>query len=83
MIIPIERFVALVDAERKSSHRAANYFEALTTEVNRSTLLKGNGSPEGVIEAIEDVRYLDLTGTIGSRMYIKTNNTGSTGWVLI
>ena len=45
-----------------------------------SYLLKGTGSPEGLIEGQKGLLYVD---TAGSSLYIKTTSTGTQGWYLI
>lgn len=42
--------------------------------------LVGNGSPEGVLTATIRTRYYNQTGAAGTRLYVKTTNTGNTGW---
>ncbi len=82
MITAIERFIDLV-INNKPSERAANFFEEITRQVNRSTVLKGSGSPEGVTDGVLDQMYRDTAGTTGSILYIKTTDSGNAGWVLI
>lgn len=42
---------------------------------------KGDGSPEGVLNGITNDRYYNRTGAPGTRLYLKTTDTGNTGWV--
>jgi hypothetical protein len=41
----------------------------------------GSGSPETVVVGVEGDRYYNRTGGVGTRLYVKTTDTGSTGWV--
>ena len=40
----------------------------------------GDGDPEGVVNGIEADRYYNRQGSRGTRLYVKTTNTGNTGW---
>ena len=55
--------------------------------VSRSQFYRGTGTPEGVIEAPEDSRYIDTAGAPGSLLYIKVNDDiagdRTKGWVLV
>jgi hypothetical protein len=42
--------------------------------------LKGTGSPEGVLAAKVGTTYINLSGGVGSTLYIKESGTGNTGW---
>lgn len=42
--------------------------------------IEGDGSPEGVISARRTARYFNRTGAAGTRLYVKTTQTGNTGW---
>lgn len=56
-------------------------WEELATEDYVGTFLRqGNGSPEGNYEATKGVLYIDLVNSV---LYIKSTETGDTGWVLI
>jgi hypothetical protein len=41
----------------------------------------GEGSPEGVVSARRRTRYYNRTGSAGTLLYVKTTETGNTGWV--
>jgi hypothetical protein len=42
---------------------------------------RGNGSPEGVVEAPVGSLYLRQDGGAGTVFYVKESGVGSTGWV--
>lgn len=44
-------------------------------------ILRGTGSPEGVITALIGTLYLRKDGGTNTAMYIKESGTGNTGWV--
>lgn len=41
----------------------------------------GDGTPEGAVMGVVGDRYYNRTGGAGTRLYVKTTNTGNTGWV--
>lgn len=82
MITAFERFAQWLNGELPS-FRAAEWIEKITTQVNKSTILTGSGSPEGVVEANPEVLYMDTSGTAGNILYIKKTGTGDTGWILV
>ena len=52
----------------------------LYTLFSNSFIIRGTGSPEGVITAGVGSVYVDSSGGIGSTLYIKESGTGNTGW---
>lgn len=55
--------------------------EALLVQPGRFTLLRGDGSPEGVVTAPVGTLYLRDDGGAGTSMYVKESGAGNTGWV--
>ena len=43
-------------------------------------ILRGSGSPEGVITAGIGRLYVDTAGGASTTLYVKTSGTGNTGW---
>ncbi len=41
---------------------------------------RGDGSPEGVVTAPKAVIYERADGSSGTLLYVKTTDSGSTGW---
>ena len=48
-----------------------SFFRSWTQLISRLSIIEGNGTPEGVIEANVSRQYHDLTGTVGNTIYIK------------
>jgi hypothetical protein len=73
---------SLLDSVGKPVQR----FRTWINEVTRLGIIRGTGSPEGVVEALEDQQYYDDSGGPGANMYIKKldNIAGdkSKGWEL-
>ena len=65
----------------------ADPFRRWTVEVSRLGLELGEGSPEGVVEALQGTEYMDTLGTAGNIKYIKRDSDvlgdKSLGWILI
>ncbi|HEX7762071.1 MAG TPA: hypothetical protein VF433_00445 [Cellvibrio sp.] len=57
--------------------------DSITELVNLLEIADGNGSPEGVVEARKKKLYFNNTGAPGTRVYIKTTDSGNTGWAAI
>jgi hypothetical protein len=61
-------------------------FQRYLSQLDLCVLLKGDGSPEGALEAPQYSRYFDRTGVAGSRMYLKVHrsiaNDPTMGWEL-
>ena len=57
------------------------------TEVTAQKLIIGDGSPEGIVEALEGATYQDRAGSAGAIRYAKQFNDilgdKSKGWILI
>lgn len=45
--------------------------------------VQGSGSPEGAVNGEQFDMYLDLAGSPGARLYVKTTNGGNTGWEIV
>ncbi len=83
MITVFEKFQKLTGPGGIGSERFMGFIEALTRQVNLSTVLTGTGSPEGVVEESPTKLYMDTAGISGSILYIKQTGTGDTGWILV
>ena len=58
-----------------------NGWTELFSEASFSEMfIKGGGSPEGVVTASKGVIYIDTENAV---LYIKTTDTGNTGWTLV
>lgn len=66
--------------ERYNEDGVIETYELPNRAKDRSSILQGAGSPEGVQEASAGVFYFD---TLASNIYVKVVEGGSTGWVLI
>ena len=42
---------------------------------------QSTGSPEGAVAGVQGDRYFRTDGSPGSYVYVKTTNTGNTGWI--
>ena len=55
--------------------------------VTRALPIRGTGTPEGVVKAPQDSRYIDTAGAPGSLLYIKVNDDiagdRTKGWMLV
>lgn len=84
-IVPLDRTQPIVDEEGMLSLRAAVWAEL----VSNLSPLTGTGSPEGVVEAINDPPrfYVDTAGTAGSILYVKRDadisGDRTKGWILV
>lgn len=62
-------------------------FKDWAQNVTRLQILIGEGSPEGVVEAIQTQLYMDTSGTAGSILYIKRDadidGDRTMGWILV
>jgi hypothetical protein len=52
-----------------------------TVQTTKGLVLRGEGSPEGVVEAPVGVLYERSDGAAGTAYYVKESGTGNTGWV--
>ena len=75
--------IAIVD----DSGRQTQEFNDWVNGVNRSLIIVGSGSPEGVVTATIAQEYMDSAGTAGAIKYIKRDadiaGDLSKGWILI
>lgn len=68
--------------------RMTQSMRVFTTQVTKSGLLIGTGTPEGVVKADQGREYMDDAGIAGAIKYIKRDpddGAGDTskGWILI
>lgn len=73
----------LVEEDLTMSVQMRNWTKNIT---DQSTIV-GEGSPEGVVEAILTGKYMDTLGTTGNILYIKQVNEvlgdKTKGWILV
>lgn len=81
-ITAMERSNNLTKNDGFMTQRGAEFLEDVTTQVNKSTITTGNGSPEGVIPGTPGETYMDQTGSSGNIFYIKQTGSGKSGWIL-
>lgn len=71
----------------ESNATMTDAFSAWTRAIGNLSPIRGSGSPEGVVDAQRDARYIDETGSTGSYEWFKlsANIAGDTtkGWVLL
>lgn len=67
MITPLNRNQKIISEEGKQTAR----FEDWQLQVSRLGIIRGTGSPEGVVFGLEDQLYKDSTGGPGANLYIK------------
>lgn len=64
-----------------------DHFRTFMQDVYRFSLIIGDGSPEGVVEAVQGREYLNENGSAGSIKYIKQfsdiGGDRSKGWIAI
>ena len=65
----------LLDLARTLDIRLAEFI------ANMEIIEKGNGTPEGVVEAPIGAIYQRLDGGASTTLYVKESGTGKTGWV--
>lgn len=79
----LSRSIAVTD----DKFRPTQELHLFSVAVAENQLIKGTGSPEGIIEAFEGKEYMDRTGAPGAVKYIKQlNDIGGNrklGWVPI
>ena len=62
--------------------RFKRWIEALRLKLRPiPNFTKAAGSPEGVIAGVQGDRYFRTDGAAGTFLYVKTTNTGNTGWI--
>ena len=83
MINQLNRAQAIVDKNGLMSDR----FQDWAQNVTRLAIITGEGSPEGLVEALQTQLYMNITGTAGNILYIKRdadiNGNKSMGWILV
>ena len=79
-VIPPYRSNPLVFGNGAPTQVTSEYLEQVARLLEDLQIATGSGSPEGVLEAVENKLYRD-TGT--NTVYIKTTATGNTGWAAV
>lgn len=82
-ISAIERFIEIVQTDKKPTLRMSDFLEQITRRVNLNTVLSGSGTPEAVITAEPTTLYMDTAGGAGTILYVKQSGAGNTGWILV
>ena len=57
------------------------FFRDIYTLIKNPAVIKGSGSPEGVVTANIGALYSRTDGGSGTTLYVKESGTGDTGWV--
>ena len=67
------------------SGRATDDLSAFMNNVSKTVTLSGSASPESVVTAPIRTLYMDIdaVATPATFLYIKTTQTGNTGWKLV
>lgn len=82
MIIPLDATAAITD----SDGRPTQAFRTFMLQVTEESLISGNGTPEGVLEAGKGRQYMDEDGVTGAVLYIKQKEdiggNRRLGWIL-
>jgi hypothetical protein len=80
---PLDYTQPLVD----SDGRASLQLQKVINQLFYSQPILGNGSPEGVVEALQFSEYIDKDGSTGQVKYVKTltdiGGDKSKGWILV
>lgn len=65
--------------------RPTQDFSGFLNNVSKTVTISDSGSPEGVVTAPKRTLYSDddAIATPGTFLYIKTTETGNTGWKLV
>ncbi|WP_020208283.1 hypothetical protein [Gilvimarinus chinensis] len=77
MIIPPLKSDVLVDSNGRPTEVFFAWLEDVTKQANKSDVATGAGTPEGAVTATKGKFYIDESGPA---LYIKTTETGNTGW---
>lgn len=83
MITQPHRSESVVTIDRRTEQTMRAWIDSVTELLNFLDFAEGNGSPEGVVTANKKKIYFNNTGSAGTLVYIKTTDTGNTGWVAI
>jgi len=83
VITQLPKALKFVEDDGKMTDRAADVMRDLV----QLSIITGNGSPEGVIEAAPTRLYMDTAGAAGSILYIKRDadisGDRTQGWILV
>jgi hypothetical protein len=62
-------------------------FKTWSQLVTNMSMIEGSGNPENVVSAMRTRQYMDITGSVGARVYIKTVDSvagnDKQGWELV
>lgn len=83
-IVPIDPLQKVVDPD---TGKMTQEMQTWTRLVSETSVIQGDGSPEGVITARTGRLYMNTSGTAGSILYIKRDaaigGDESQGWILV
>ena len=77
-VTPLPSNIEMVDNQGKQTIQGRQFLQLLSDR----SLISGEGSPEGIVEAAAPAIYIDEIGASGSILYVKQTGSGNTGWVL-
>lgn len=83
MITKVNPTVTVVDKTGRPTRQLQNFL----FEVAETSIITGDGTPEGSVEAGQARLYMDTSGTTGAILYIKKDadvgGDRSLGWILV
>ena len=78
-----QKIVEQLRGEQVPTQIMAEWMELASRVLDDLQLAEGAGSPEGVLAAKANKLYRDTAGIAGAILYIKTTDSGDTGWILV
>ena len=82
-IAPLDGSAPIVEEDDTMTQRTRTFMN----QVARLGILEDSGTPEGVVEALPTVLYMDTVGTAGNILYIKRDadiaGDKTMGWILV
>jgi len=78
-----QRIVQELQGQQVPTQIMSEWMELASSILDDLQLAEGSGSPEGVLAAKTNKLYRDTAGIAGAILYIKTSDSGDTGWVLV
>jgi hypothetical protein len=82
-IVPPHRNDPIQSELDQATDQMRGWMETVSSLLNEGqnlSTLEDTGSPEGAVEAIKDRRYRN---TATDDIYLKTTDSGDTGWILV
>ena len=78
-----QKIVEPLRGEQVPTQIMSEWMELASRVLDDLQLAEGAGSPEGVLVAKTNKLYRDTAGIAGAILYIKTTDSGDTGWILV